>query len=76
MTQEAKPLSKRAQKMLERLRKGAWYTWDPRKTPKAMQELAEAGLVDTRGRVASIVRCWVPVGYKPGTPEVFPEKWS
>jgi hypothetical protein len=70
------PLSKSAQNMLTRLRKGAWYTWDPNKMPKAMQELVDAGLVTTGGRVKVATRCWVPVGYIPARMEQFPEKWD
>jgi hypothetical protein len=65
-------LSKNAQKMLERLKAGSYYVWVPNKIPKAMLELQAAGLVGTCGRVNSIVRCWVPIGYRPHLPEYFP----
>lgn len=68
-------LSKAAQKILHNLRRGRYYVWDPKKTPKAMLELEQAGLVGTCGRVTKIVRCWVPIGFKPATQEVFPDKW-
>lgn len=67
-----KPLSKRAAKMLERLKAGAFYVWEPDKVPKAMEELEAAGLVGTCGRATRTVRCWVPKGYKPARQERFP----
>lgn len=70
-----KPLSKAAQKMLTRLRQGAWYPWEPNKIPKAMQELIDAGLVGSCGRVKSIIRCWVPIGFQPAKQEVYPKEW-
>lgn len=67
---EAK-LSKRAKKMLKRLREGKYYVWAA-EPPKAMLELQVAGLVGTARRIQTIVRCWVPThGYKPFTSEQF-----
>lgn len=66
-------LSKRAEKMLERLKQGHFYKWDPQTTPEAMKELQAAGLVGTCGRVETVVRCWVPAeGYIPYVSEVLP----
>lgn len=70
------PLSKSAQKMLTRLRAGHWYVWDPRNVPKAMQELIAAGLVTDVMRPSKYIRCWVPRGYRPSIPEIYPEKWD
>jgi hypothetical protein len=67
-------LSKAAKQMLERLRAGRFYRWDPHQVPKAMAELEGAGLVGTCGRVQTIVRCWVTAdGYLPFVPEMFEE---
>ena len=67
-------LSKSAKRMLERLRAGHFYKWDPHQIPKAMAELEAAGLVGTCGRVQVMVRCWVPAdGYLPFVDEVFEE---
>lgn len=68
---EAK-LSKRAQNLLYRVRKGAFYRpWSP-DLPKAMKELEDAGLVVTTGRVVVVERCYVPAeGYAPYVPERF-----
>lgn len=72
MTDKPK-LSKRAEAMLERLKQGHFYKWDPNTTPAAMKELQAAGLVGTAGRVETVVRCWVPAeGYTCYVPEVLP----
>lgn len=70
-------VSTRARKLLDRLRAGKFYpVWDShglnRRTPKAMQELIDAGLVGTAGRVCLVVSCYVPDGYTPYIEEKFP----
>ena len=67
----APALSKRAEKLLARVRAGRWYPAYGRRTPKAMQELLAADLVGTSGRAAMIVACYVPAGYV-AREEVFP----
>lgn len=65
-------LSTRAQRLLERLREGAFYQTFGSRVPATMQELIDAGLVSTAGRVSQIVSCYVPsTGYTPYQPEVF-----
>ena len=64
-----KPLSKRAEKMLERMRRGAFYTVEEYRCSPVMAELVRAGLVDRMGRVETIVACFVPAGSTPGTCE-------
>ncbi len=71
-------ISNRAHKLLRRLRAGHWYpVYDNngfnKRTPKAMQELIDAGLVNTSGRVQIIVACYVPKGYIPAEQEIFPQ---
>jgi hypothetical protein len=62
----SRKLSKRAIKMLHRLYEGQWYpAFIKGDIPKAMQELIDAGLVTTAGRIQRIVRCYVPKGTKP-----------
>lgn len=66
------PLSKRAAKLFERVKKGEFYPAYDKSTPKAMKELEEAGLVSTCGRVVVIRACYVPAsGYTPFVPERF-----
>jgi hypothetical protein len=69
-----KPLSKNAQKLLARVRAGAWYEAYSEKTPKAMQELIDAELVGMCGRIRQMVLCYVPVGYIPPVEEKYPEE--
>ena len=65
-------LSKRAEKLLERLKSGDFYPCHASDTPKAMQELIDAGLVARAGRVEIIRACYVPAkGYTPYREEVF-----
>ena len=65
-------LSKRAQRLLDHIRNGAWYTALGKKVPAAMAELESAGLVVPMGRVARIVVCYVPKGTKPLRIEQYP----
>lgn len=59
-------LSKRAEKLLARIKDGEWYPAFAKDTPAAMQELVDAGLVHHSGRVARAVLCFVPtLGFKP-----------
>lgn len=68
-------LSKRATEMLHRLYEGRFYqAFTKGHIPKAMQELIDAGLVTTGGRVARIVLCYVPKGTKPFSVETMPRK--
>lgn len=73
-------LSKSAERLLIRVHRGDFYLWDgaPRnkntKTPKAMQELVNAGLVVVGGRVARVVSAYVPKGTKPLKCEQYPGK--
>lgn len=64
-------LSKRAIKLLARVRAGEYYPAYDERTPKAMAELVEAGLVGTCGRSPEVRAYYVPVGYQPGR-EAFP----
>lgn len=67
------PLSPKAQKLWKRIQHGAWYSTSSPRTPAAMQELIEAGLVVTGGRVKSMESCFVPKGTKPFKLERYPE---
>lgn len=68
----AKALSARAAALFERIKGGDYYPVYDAKTPKAMQELIDAGLVSKSGRVESIRLCWVPsTGYTPFISESF-----
>lgn len=61
-------LSKRAKKLLARVRAGEYYPiYDANgpRGPKAMEELAQAGLVGRSGRSKILEACWVPLGYYP-----------
>lgn len=57
-------LSKNAQKLLARVRDGAFYFAFDARTPKAMEELVTAGLVGTCGRAVELRACYVPAGYE------------
>lgn len=71
-TAPPKPLSNRAEKLLERVERGEFYKQFDPKLPKAMEELVQAGLVGTAGRVVLVERFYVPEkGYKPYEREVF-----
>lgn len=66
MAKKQPQLSKRAAALFERVKNGDWYPAYSLDTPKAMQELIDAGLVMQTGRVQTIVTCYVPVkGFKP-----------
>lgn len=68
-------LSKRATAMLHRLYEGAFYPCDiSGPIPKAMQELIDAGLVQSGGRVVKIARYYVPRGHKPFVLDAMPRK--
>lgn len=68
----ARKLSRNAEKLLMRLRRGNWYPVFDKDTPKAMQELIDADLVWTTGRVAREVLCYVPsTDYEPFQREKF-----
>jgi len=56
-------LSARARKLLERVRRGDWYSTE-RPAPKAMQELIDNGLVKTTGRVKVIERAYVAIDHQ------------
>lgn len=59
-------LSKRAEKLFERIKAGGWYPAFANNTPAAMQELVDAGLIHHGGRVARAVLCFVPsAGFEP-----------
>jgi hypothetical protein len=58
-------LSIAAVNLLSRLRAGEWYPAYGKRTPKAMKELWDAGLVCTMGRVKVIETCFVPCGSRP-----------
>ena len=65
-------LSKRALALWERIQ-APWNWYRPRRsTPKAMQELVDAGLVRIAGRVNVVTACYVPVGFQPHKLEVYP----
>lgn len=68
-------LSRRAAKLLHRLYEGHFYpcTFEGA-IPKAMQELIDARLIESGGRVARIMRCYVPKGMKTFRLERLPEK--
>ncbi|TIV60311.1 hypothetical protein [Mesorhizobium sp.] len=57
-------LSKRAAKLLARVRAGKFYFNYDKRTPKAMEELVAAGLVGTAGRAVVLRSCFVPAGYE------------
>jgi len=53
---------------------GDFYTGDKHGLPTpVIQELIDAGLVGTMGRVQRIVRCYVPKGTKPFRLESIPK---
>jgi hypothetical protein len=58
-------LSIAAVNLLSRLRAGEWYPAYSKRTPKAMKELLDAGLVGIMGRVKVIESCFVPCGSRP-----------
>lgn len=58
-------LSIAAVNLLSRLRAGEWYPAYGKRTPKAMKELLDAGLVGIMGRVKVIEACFVPCGSRP-----------
>lgn len=67
-------LSKRAAALLERVREGRFYRLHDPRTPAAMAELVEAGLVVACMRVESVVKAFVPAtGYTPYRPEQYVE---
>lgn len=80
MTKEQKiaALSPKARKLYERVCDSAnWYAGTGHvaleaRTPAAMQELLDAGLVVVGGRVERLVSCYVPKGTKPFKLEKFP----
>lgn len=65
MARKHPKISKRAQVILRRLHAGIFYPVYDQKTPKAMTELLDAGLVGSIGRVTRIEACYVPMGTKP-----------
>lgn len=65
-------LSPRAQALWERVRRGDWYAAYSDRTPAAMKELQEAGLVGIAMRAKVFEAAFVPVGYKPAKPDRFP----
>ena len=60
-----KPLSKRAQDLLARIRAGRFYKVGASDTPRAMSELIEAGLIARMGRAEVISSCYVSVDHTP-----------
>lgn len=59
-------LSKRAEILFERLKMGYFYPAFDSKTPAAMKELEDAGLILTAGRVETVRVCYVPrKGFRP-----------
>lgn len=76
MTAASPRLTKRAQALLARIRSGAWYVPYAGKTPKAMDELLAAGLVEIGGRVAVMYLAYVPTGTKPFVREQYPETYD
>lgn len=67
-----KKLSTRAKRLLDRVRDGAFYQAFGSRVPDSMQELVDAGLVTTAGRVVSVMACYVPTtGYTPYQAEVY-----
>ena len=69
-----KELSVHAKKLLKRLHEGHFYPCHDPKTPNSMQELIDAGLVERAGRVETWRACWVPKGFIPATPEIYPQE--
>lgn len=65
-------LSRRAQKLLVKVRAGEFYEAYSKQTPKAMQELIDAGLVIVMGRVVKVAAFYVPTGTKPFKLEELP----
>jgi hypothetical protein len=59
------PLSKRAEKLLERIRQGYFYRAYANDTPKAMQELLDHGLIRIGGRVQTTVAAYVALNHRP-----------
>lgn len=60
-------LSPRARKLYDRMVSGSrfYMAYEDKRTPKAMQELQDSGLVGIGGRVARIVSAFVPLrGFK------------
>lgn len=66
-------ISKAAQKLLARVRNpNRFYRCKYPMPGRCMQELIDAGLVESGGRVNVVVACYVPVGTTPFHPEQFP----
>lgn len=72
MTKVPVSISRSAAKLYERLLSGEYYRTDSPKTPKAMGELIDKGLVRTRLRPMTVERCYVPAGYVQGDTERLP----
>jgi hypothetical protein len=71
----SRPLSKRAENLLARVRRGEWYPTFGRHVPKAMRELVDAGMVGTAGRVVTVKSCYVPAeGFIELQRERFPDE--
>lgn len=69
------PLSPRAQRTWDKLRKGnKFYPVQFPEPGPVIKELIDKGYVMTGGRVARIVSCYVPCGTTPLTREQFPEE--
>lgn len=69
---ETPAISKRAEKLLSRIKRGEFYRAYDSRVPKAMRELEDAGLVSVTGRVVVIEACYVPAtGYRPYKHESF-----
>ena len=69
-----KPLSKRAQELLARLRQGRFYKVGASDTPRAMAELEESGLVGKMGRAEVISLCYVHKDHTPFVPDRAPDE--
>jgi len=65
-------LSKRAQKLYERICNGHWYPSHSEKLPKAMKELFLAGLVKHAPRAVVIAKGIVPHDFKAS----YKESWG
>jgi len=65
-------MTRAAEKLLRRIRRGDWYPAYSPRTPKAMKELEDAGLVQIMGRIKVIEACYVPTGTKQFKFEEYP----
>ena len=71
MAKTIRSLSRTARKMLDRIHAGHFYKWTDEPGP-VMQELLDAGFVESSGRVVVVERFFVPKGFRSVSHEKYP----